>query len=222
MTPGNQPPGNGFTLVELLVGLALMGLTAAMLLAGLGSTRVMAERAKRQVATGESIVTAQTILRDRVENMVASTRFDTLQPVVDVRGSGSIVSFFAPAAPAERPASVARYRLLRSAPGDVVLYAVTDLHDRVDPYKPGEAGWTPTVLLTGVEALELGYFGAAPPDNQPRWRSEWVERAQPPELIRVRVRFRAGDSRAWPELIIRPAATVNSSCRIDEFTGRCA
>jgi general secretion pathway protein J len=212
---------NGFTLIELLVSLALLGLTSAMLLAGLGSTRQVVERANRRIATGESIVTAQTIMRDRIENMVTSTRFDTLAPVVDLRGGPNIVSFFAPAAPAERPSSVARYRLLRSAPGDVVLYAVSDLSDRVNAYAPGEAGWTPTVLLTGVAALDMGYFGAAPPDNQRRWRSEWVERQQPPELIRVRIAFEPGDTRRWPELIVRPAATVNSACRIDSFTGRC-
>jgi general secretion pathway protein J len=212
---------NGFTLIELLVSLALLGLTSAMLLAGLGSTRQVVERANRRVATGESIVTAQTIMRDRIENMVTSTRFDTQAPVVDLRGGPNIVSFFAPAAPAERPSSVARYRLLRSAPGDVVLYAVSDLSDRVNAYAPGEAGWTPTVLLTGVAALDMGYFGAAPPDNQRRWRSEWVERQQPPELIRVRIAFEPGDTRRWPELIVRPAATVNSACRIDSFTGRC-
>ncbi len=213
---------NGFTLIELLVSLGIFGLMSAMLLLGLGSMRLVTERGKQQTATGQSVVTAQTILRDRIENMVASTRFDTLAPVVDLRGGNNIVSFFAPAPPAERPSTVARYRLLRSAPGDVVLYAVSDLSDRVNAYAPGEAGWTPTVLLTGVESLDLGYFGAAPPDNLRRWRSEWVERQQPPELIRIRVSFKPGDKRRWSELIVRPAATVNSSCRIDDFTGRCA
>ncbi len=215
------PREQGFTLIELLVSLALLGLTGAMLMAGLVTTRAVAERAAMQTATGESIVTAQTILRDRIENMVPSTRFDTEAPVVDLRGSDNIVSFFAPAPPAERPSTVARYRLVRTAPGDIVLYSVSDLSDRVNAYAPGEAGWTPTVLLTGVEALELGYFGAAPPDNQRRWRSKWVERQQPPELIRVRIKFKAGDPRRWPELVARPAATVNSACQIDSFTGRC-
>jgi general secretion pathway protein J len=142
--------------------------------------------------------------------------------VVDLRGGTNIVSFFAPAPPAQRPSTVARYRLVRTAPGDIVLYSVSDLSDRVNAYAPGEAGWTPTVLLTGVEALEMGYYGAAPPDNQRRWRSQWVERQQPPELIRVRIAFKPGDPRSWPEFVARPAATVNSACRIDSFTGRCS
>ena len=213
---------SGFTLIELLVSLFILAMTAGMLMAGMVTVRQVADRSAQQAATGESIVTAQTILRERVENMVASTRFDTLAPVVDLRGGTNIVSFFAPAPPAQRPSTVARYRLVRTAPGDIVLYSVSDLSDRVNAYAPGEAGWTPTVLLTGVEALEMGYYGAAPPDNQRRWRTQWVERQQPPELIRVRLAFKPGDPRSWPEFIARPAATVNSACRIDSFTGRCS
>lgn len=213
---------SGFTLIELLVSLFILAMTAGMLMAGMVTVRQVADRSAQQAATGESIVTAQTILRERIENMVASTRFDTLAPVVDLRGGTNIVSFFAPAPPAQRPSTVARYRLVRTAPGDIVLYSVSDLSDRVNPYAPGEAGWTPTVLLTGVEALEMGYYGAAPPDNQRRWRTQWVERQQPPELIRVRLAFKPGDPRSWPEFIARPAATVNSACRIDSFTGRCS
>lgn len=213
---------SGFTLIELLVSLFILAMTAGMLMAGMVTVRQVADRSAQQAATGESIVTAQTILRERIENMVASTRFDTLAPVVDLRGGTNIVSFFAPAPPAQRPSTVARYRLVRTAPGDIVLYSVSDLSDRVNAYAPGEAGWTPTVLLTGVEALEMGYYGAAPPDNQRRWRTQWVERQQPPELIRVRLAFKPGDPRSWPEFIARPAATVNSACRIDSFTGRCS
>ena len=212
---------NGFTLIELLVSLTILGMTATMLVGGLSTARRMSDRAAQRGATGESIVTAQNILRERIENMVASTRFDTEAPIVDVRGGSNIVSFFAPAPPSARPSSVERYRLIRSAPGDLVLYSVSDLSNRVDPYAPGEAGWTPTVLLTGVEALETSYFGAASPDKQRRWRNEWQAQPQPPELIRIRIAFKQGDKRIWPDLIARPAATVNSACQIDSFSGRC-
>lgn len=216
------PRPNGFTLIELLVSLFVLGVTAALLLSGLVMTRTMADRAKSQSANAESIMTAQVIIRDRIETMVASTRFDTFAPIVDMRGAPNIVSFFAPPAPSTRPNSVERYRLTRSAPGDLVLYSVSDVADRIDVYAVGEVGWTPTVLLTGVEALSIAYFGAAPPDGDRRWRGEWIERQQPPELVRIRVAFKRGDNRIWPDLIARPASTVNSECRIDTFSGRCA
>lgn len=213
---------NGFTLIELLVSLFVLGAIAGLLISGLMMTRTMANRAKQQSGNAESILTAQTIIRDRIETMVASTRFDTFSPIVDMRGGSNIVSFFAPPAPSTRPNSVERYRLVRSAPGDLVLYSVVDVEDRVNVYSAGEVGWAATVLLTGVEALDIAYFGAAPPDGARRWRNEWIERQQPPELVRVRVAFKRSDNRIWPDLVARPASTVNSECRIDTFSGRCA
>lgn len=212
---------NGFTLVELLVSMAVLGMTSAMLMAGLTSVRIVAERSQQQSATGESIFTAQAILRNRLENIVPSTRFDTVKAVADLRGTNDIVSFLAPSAPAQRPDTLSRYRLLRSAPGDIILYAVPDITREVDIYAPGQVGWRPTILLTGTERLALSYFGAYDSEIEARWHDDWIGQKKPPELIRVRIAFKAGDKRTWPDLIVRPVTNINSACEIDTFTGRC-
>lgn len=212
----------GFTLIELLVSLFVLGTVASMLMTGTGVMRQIIDRAANRGATNESVVTAQTILRNRIEAMVPSVRFDLGKPVADIRGSGTILSFFAPAAIADQPSSIRRYRLLRSASGQLVLYAVDDLAATVDPYGPGEIGWQPTVLLTGVRSIDFDYFGAAPPDEQRRWRSQWIGLNRPPELIRLRLAFEGGGARQWPDLIIKPGVTINSACKLDPNSGRCA
>lgn len=212
----------GFALVELLVSLAILGVAAAMLLSGVVLVRQLAHRAEAQTKGNEAIVTTQSVLRDRIESIVPSLRADFERPIVDMRGTQAILSFFAPPPPAARPTIIQRYRLLRTAAGQLTLFSSPDLSPRVNPYAPGEAGWAPTVLLSGVTALDIDYFGAAPPDNQRRWRRQWVEQFQPPELIRVRLGFARNDPRQWPDLIIRPAATINAACRIEPNSGRCA
>lgn len=218
----NASREKGFTLIELLVSLALMGLVGWMLAAGALLTRRMAERTERQSATSQTIVTAQTIVRSRIETIVPSARFDLEKPTVDIAGEPGRLGFLAPALPAAQPTTVRRYRLVRTGSGQLVLYESPDLSIRVDPNGPGELGWTPTILLTGVRQLQMEYFGAPRGERERRWHSRWTQQPLPPELIRVRLRFDPGDPRQWPDLVTRPAATINSACRLDPFTGVCA
>ncbi len=212
----------GFTLIELLVSLAIVAVLAGMVLAGAQLGFQTAAQARTRGVGNASIITSQAVLRDRIEALVPATRFEFDRPIADVRGEGTIVSFFAPAPPAERPASLMRYRLIRSNAGELVLYSLPDTTAGINPYAPGQAGWTPQVLLTNVERIELAYFGNLPGEAGREWRSSWIERGNPPELVRIRVTFFEGDRRQWPDLIIRPAPTVNAACNLDPFTGQCS
>ena len=213
---------DGFTLIEMLVSLTLLALVGGMLGAGTWLTRRMALRVDSQAATNQTIVTAQTIVRDRVESLVPSARFDLERPTVDIVGEPSKMTFLAPALPVARPTTVERYRLLRTASGQVVLYEHPDLSNLVHLRDDGEVGWTPTILLTGVRHLAIDYYGSHTGDIEPRWHRDWIEQQLPPGLIRVRLDFARGDRRQWPDLIVRPAATINSACRLDPYSGKCA
>jgi general secretion pathway protein J len=212
----------GFTLVELLVSLAIIAVLSAMVLAGVRLGFQTAAQARARGAGNAAVITAQTVLRDRIESLVPNTRFEFARPIADVRGDATRFSFSAPAAPAERPASLTRYRLARSEDGQLVLYALADTTAGIDPYAPGTAGWSPQVLLTNVERLEIAYFGTLPGEATRDWRSRWIERGNPPELVRVRVTFFDGDRRQWPDLVIRPVPTVNAACIVDAETGQCS
>jgi general secretion pathway protein J len=211
----------GFTLIELLVSLAILGLVTGMLFSGIAAARTLSERSARSGENGIEAAASQRILRELIEHVVPVIRRDGSAPYVDMRGMADTLSFYAPDIAEREPAGIRRYRLLLTAPGDLVLYSVSDLADRVEIDGTNIAGWRAVRLMAGVESLSIDYYGVAPPDNSRRWRARWEDRPQPPELVRVRLRYGAGDVRIWPDLVVRPATNVNTACAIDALTGRC-
>ncbi len=210
----------GFTLIELLVGLAVLGLAAGLLLSGLnGAWLSLPEHAI--ASSDESVVSAQRILRMRLERLATVVRLDSSEPVVDAQGDASLLSFAA--APLDRmgPDAVQRFRLMLTPAGDLVLYTASSLNERIDLKDRALVGWQPTRLLSGASRLELAYYGPDRFSPADRWQSFWIDRPQPPALIRIRLSFAAGDARQWPDLIVRPHSTVNAACRINRASGRC-
>ena len=60
-----------------------------------------------------------------------------------------------------------------------------------------------TELIRGVERFDLAYWGSPSQGEPAGWQSRW-DRRDLPELIRVRLGFAKGDRRRWPDLIAAP------------------
>jgi general secretion pathway protein J len=212
----------GFTLVEMLVSLILLGMLAGLLLTGLNGAGRFSARANGVVTGSDQISTAQMVIRNRIERLRAVTRLDSSVAIVDARGGERDFAFFAPPTDNEGPNMLQRYRLILTATGELILYGANGLDDRIDLNAKDLVGWRPNILLRDATSMSITYFGADRVAGGRRWQNLWYDRPQPPELVRIRIGFPAGDRRTWPDLIIRPRATVNAACRIDALTGRCA
>lgn len=206
----------GFTIIELLVSLVILAMLSLMVISGLGAGRRVWERMDDNALAIEQVEGAQTVLRDRIERMYGATRYDQAQPYADFRGLPNRLNFLAPPPEVARPQALRRYDLSLSSNGDLLLSSWSDV--AADPDHPAI---TTVTVLHGVQAIDLAYFGAVPPDPTPRWRSSWDHVAAPPRLVRLRLAFAPGDRREWPEMIVKPAADVDIRCILDIATGRC-
>ena len=211
----------GFTLVELLVSLVLLAMTALLLLATMTTGHGLERRSAARMTAGESVAAAHLVLRDRIESIVPNVSIVPGGSVVDVNGDENSLSFIAPPAAAVQPAPPQRFRLMLTRAGELTLFSIDPLSTRADPDAISVVGWERMPLLGNVVRLDIAFFGAAPPDNQRRWRSGWRDRPTLPELVRIRVAFAPSDTRIWPDLIIHPAATVNGTCQIDRTARQC-
>lgn len=205
----------GFTLIELLVSLVILALISLLLIAGVGAGHRVWERADRVTSDVDQIEAAQTIVRERLSRIVPLTRYDAVSPYADLEGKRDVLFFIAPAAAMRQPDALFDYRLSLSTGSELVLSATNDLAPLKSPSRDDQ------VLLRRVATLDMAYFGADPVGEPRQWHDHWPGQARPPELIRVRVTFARGDRRRWPDLIVRPMATIDTQCVINIQTGKC-
>jgi general secretion pathway protein J len=211
----------GFTLVEMLVSLAILAMMATMMLGGLRSVGQWAGRGADKLNDDDGIVAAQRVLRERIEQMRAIIDRNSLSPILDATGQEDSFTFIAPPLARSEPDSLWRYRIAASATGDLILYTASGLDDRYNFAERGVKGWQPHIVLKNVQTIRINYFGERPIGSGSVWQVSWLRRPQPPALVRIRITLRPGDKRHWADLIVRPRATENSACKIDILTGRC-
>jgi type II secretory pathway pseudopilin PulG len=203
----------GYTLVEALASLTLLGLISLLLLTGLYTAR---QRLARIGASDETGVEAsEQILRARIERSSPQTTLQTPAAMIDFDGTGDRLEFSAPPPSAHGPDGMFRYRLYLAGDGELRLDGFNDL--ALDQSRPASRD----VLLNGVTTLDLAYFGGRVGGAPASWTDHWQQETSLPQLVRVRVGFGPGDHRRWPTLIIHPAATIDTACVIDPNTGGC-
>jgi general secretion pathway protein J len=205
----------GYTLVEMLASLIIVGFAAAMMVSGIVTGRRVWEHADVVTSQGETISGAQLVLREKLERSYPATRYDKIPTYADFFGAEKTVTFLAPPRDIHAPQALMRYTLGLATNGDLVLNDVSDV--AANPQVPAEN----LVLLHNVQQLDIGYYGVIPPDTAPAWHDTWQGRPVLPLLVRIHVQFPPADPRGWPDLLIKPFAMVDTMCVLTVMTGKC-
>lgn len=190
MTPG---PRNGFTLLEMLVALVILGFLMAGLTNGVQLGVGAWDRQARAAASSSELDAVDRALRRLVAGVypgdrthpsglngtATELRMDTVLPLA-VSGAEGETSLSL-----ERGALVLRWR--PRPPGE-----------RAGPGPPPER----TELLRGLSGLRFGYLG---PQG---WQDGW-DGGDPPALVRIALLFPPDDpaGRHWPPIIAAPGRT---------------
>jgi general secretion pathway protein J len=207
---------SGFTLVELLVALALLGLLSVGLFGGLRFGLHAWQHGSARTDRSQRMLTAQNLLRriigDVYPQFVAE---DPTRGHVDFSGTATSLEFLASAPIALGHSGRLRYRLVVERHGDHTDLIMTARPELADADARATERRT---LLADVEAIAFGYFGRTRSDDAAQWRDAWSGQVDLPQLVRVRV---ADAGRAWPDLVVAPRIGVDETCMYDVSTKQC-
>ncbi|WP_316182558.1 MULTISPECIES: prepilin-type N-terminal cleavage/methylation domain-containing protein [unclassified Bradyrhizobium] len=207
----------GFTLVEVLVALALFSLLAVLLfdnvkfsLQAWRSGRARAEAFQRELA-------AQDVMRRLIGNLYPMMLGeDAAQRRIDFDGQAESLEFLGDAPAVAGGAGHFRFKLFADRKPDrvdLVLQSRPELALKQDSER--------TLLVSNIDRVEFSYAGRGTGADNAGWRTSWQEQTDIPALIRLRVLMRPGDGQTWPELVIAPRVQADVSCVYDALTMRC-
>jgi general secretion pathway protein J len=191
-------PEAGFTLVELLVGLALFGLLAATGLAALQGAGRIWRAGEGRAAEATRFEAAHALIRRHLEAAVPYAD----GPHVAFAGTVDSLVWVARRPAASMPGGFYVLRLHleggRSPSGGRLMLGWRS-HDPVLPMaaqQPEER----VVVLDGIARFTAGYRGLG---EDAAWRADWSGRPALPRLIRLDLTPAAG--RPWPRLVVAPS-----------------
>jgi general secretion pathway protein J len=185
----------GFTLVELLVALALTAAIASFIIGAFHLvTRTWAITYDRESA--DEIHAAATQFRRLLTRAMPATTIDEADHTARLlfEGRTDSVTFVTLSEATAFQGGPMRVRLswrdgppLPGRPAALVLRTAVF---RADPRLVFES--TPVVLFRDVVGFSLRYFGAPAPDKPPQWHSEWLGHERMPLAVLAQVDVAAG------------------------------
>lgn len=208
----------GFTLLELLIGMVLLGLILTLLFGGLRLGARSWDSGDKRNDDSVQMRAIQGFIRRELSQAFPLRWKHEVDTRLAFAGTPDTLKFAAPL-----PAQVSGGGLyllgLELEHGDagqrlIMKRALANSEARdFSSLEQGEK----SVLTEHIDSMRISYFGATAPRNEPGWQEKWDDPQSLPLLVRIRIKL--SDGRDWPDLVA--PIVVELGCAWDSLHKNC-
>lgn len=191
----------GFTLVELLIGLSLLALIVAALS---GSLRLGLAGQERVVAGAERLEElrlSHALLRKQITQARPVSWIGDRNTVAAFDGDQSAVSFLGVFPNSQLDLSLHQIAIRLNGQDLVIERRPTSGEEQFFRFGENTAR---DVILSGVKAITISYYGVQGEQTAPSWHSRWNGQPGLPQLVRISAQFNDTSRTPWPDLVVAP------------------
>ena len=210
---------HGMTLIEVLVALAILSLLAAGMVSVFRLGQRTFDRVTRIDRAHDDVALVQEFLRGVLESAYPfEPEPGRRAEATGLEGTATRLLVTAPGDSAGIDSGNRRFvlDLTRQSDGSESL-TLTSSVDRNGARDADSRHARTEILIPHIADVEWSYLDAAEGNN---WIAHWTER-RAPALVKLRVRFLAGDLRRWPDLVVAPRVTDDANCVFDVIAQGC-
>jgi len=212
-----QGRSRGFTLIELMVALALFAILSSILYGSLRLAGRSADAGEEKAQASSGMRLASDYLREQLTAQHPQRMRKMLEFPILFGGSAEELRFAATLPGRVGVGGMWYYKLtLAKPPGKEQTALVLDrvMPDLDGPSMADFSKAERSVLADDVKSLKISYFGrdrGVALDQAPTWRNTWEDTQLLPVLIQIDVVPRQGDP--WPPIVVAPRSAPEAGCR---------
>jgi general secretion pathway protein J len=210
---------SGFTLLELLIAITLLGFILILLFGGLRLGSRSWDAGDTRAGKTTHLTLLHEFLRRELSQVTPYFWKKVANADIAFIGERDSLMMVAPIAVHLGPGGLYLQGLSLDDGKLVMRQAPTD-SDSTDFSALDDS--EKIALADHVEELEFAYYGQENKDAEPQWTDHWQSQDTPqrlPFLIRIRIRF--DDGQVWPDLVVAPVVGLATGCTWDTLTNRC-
>jgi general secretion pathway protein J len=205
-----HPGTAGFTLLELLVTMSLLGLLTMVMFGSMRfGVQVWARTGTDLTAANDARKAEAVIAADLSRAYpLYSTTGTTAEITFD--GEAHRIRYLTPSQMAGALETVALEAIGDGEAQDLIRRSRAELARSNEDHRK--------TLLTRLRAVTFWYFGAPRDGDKPAWSPEWRHQTRLPELIRVAIALKDGSIHVF---VVAPRLTADAGCVFDALTKSC-